>query len=293
MTRAERPRTAAGYRPEWLEWARSLCLELATILGGFLEEDVTIVGGLVPPLLISEEDLEAGTEVHPGTMDVDVALSLALLDESRYSALAERLRQARFRPGETEDGNVTRQKWVVETDGDEEMELEFLIGPPTEDTEPGRLQDFEGDFAAYIMPGMQLSFDDRERVTLSGRTLRGEEVDREEIWVAGPGAFVVLKALAFGDRGYPKDAYDLYYVIRNYGEGVQDVADRLTPLLTDPVTRKALDLLRNRFQTVDSVGPRRAAAFLGRDEDENLRADIRGFVMDLVEECDQRMDEAE
>jgi len=48
----ERPKTAARYRPEWLAWARALCLELTTVIGGFLESDVTIVGGLVPPLLI-------------------------------------------------------------------------------------------------------------------------------------------------------------------------------------------------------------------------------------------------
>ena len=32
--------------------------------------------------------------------------------------------------------------------------------------------------------------------------------------MCGPGAFVVLKALAFRDRGEPKDAYDLVYVLR-------------------------------------------------------------------------------
>lgn len=285
---ADRPKTAAGYRPEWLDWARSLCLDLATSLGGFLEEDVTIVGGLVPPLLISEEGLEAGIDPHPGTMDVDAALSLALLDESRYSALSERLRQAGFSPGRTEEGNVTRQTWVVRTEGDYEMKLEFLIAPPSDEAKPGTLQDLEGDFAAWIMPGMQLSFADRERITLSGRTLRGEEVDEAHVWVAGPGAFVVLKALAFGERGFNKDAYDLYYVIRNFGEGIHDVAERLSALLDSPAAIDALEILRSRFQTIDSLGPMRAAAFLGREDDDALRADIGGFVMSLVEECDRR-----
>lgn len=284
----ERPRTASGYRPEWLEWARSLCLELATILGGFLEEDVTIVGGLVPPLLIPEDELGEGVEPHPGTMDVDAALSIALLDESRYAALSERLRQAGFRPGRTEEGHVTRQTWVIPINGDEEMELEFLIGPPSEEAEPGTLQDLEGDFAAWIMPGMQLSFSDRERITMSGQTLRGEEVESTYIWVAGAGAFVVLKALAFGDRGFNKDAYDLYYVVRNYGQGIEDVAGRLIPLLSDPVAQEALDILRSRFRTAESIGPMRAAAFLGREDDDELRADVRGFVMDLVDSCDER-----
>lgn len=285
----ERPRTASGYRPEWLEWARSLCLELTTVLGGFLERDVTIVGGLVPPLLIPEDELAEGIDPHPGTMDVDAALSLALLEESRYSALSERLRQAGFRPGRTEDGNVTRQTWVVGVGDEEEMELEFLIGPPSEDAEPASLQNLEGDFAAWIMPGMQLSFEDRVRIQLSGTTLREERVDGRDIWVAGPGAFVVLKALALRERGYNKDAYDLYYVVRNYGEGVADVAARLIPLLSDPVARRALDILRTDFETTESIGPMRAVNFLrgGADQDlRELRADVRGFVLDLVAECE-------
>ncbi len=283
----QRPRTVTGYRPEWLEWARSLCLELTTVVGGFLQKDVTVVGGLVPPLLIPVESLGAGIEPHPGTMDVDVALSLALLKESKYSVLSERLRHAGFRPGTTDDGNVTRQSWVIEVGDGEEMELEFLIGPATEEAEPSTLQSLEGDFAAWIMPGMQLCFEDRERVRLSGRTLSGERVERRDLWVAGPGAFVVLKALALRERGYNKDAYDLYYVVRHYGQDIADVAERLVPLLFDPAAERALEVLRTDFETIESVGPMRAAAFLGREDDADLRADVRGFVLDLVVECER------
>jgi predicted nucleotidyltransferase len=58
-----------------------------------------------------------------------------------------------------------------------------------------------------------MAFDERENVTLAGDTLKGERVSRT-IPVCGPAAFVVLKALAFADRGEPKDAYDLLYILR-------------------------------------------------------------------------------
>jgi len=51
----------------------------------------------------------------------------------------------------------------------------------------------------------------------------------------------VLKALAFHIRGENKDAYDLFYLLRNYGRGVLDVAAQLRPLLSDDSTMKALD----------------------------------------------------
>lgn len=43
------------------------------------------------------------------------------------------------------------------------------------------------------------------------------------MWVSGPGAFVVLKGLAFRLRGENKDAYDLVYVLLEYGNGLDDV----------------------------------------------------------------------
>ncbi len=86
------------------------------------------------------------------------------------------------------------------------------------------------------MPGLHLAFRDRQRVALSGRTIRGEDATRD-VWVCGPGSYVVLKALAFGSRGENKDAYDLFYVVRNFGSGVEDIAVCLRPLLVDPAGR--------------------------------------------------------
>ena len=48
----------------------------------------------------------------------------------------------------------------------------------------------------------------------------GSEQPTREVWVCGPGAYVVLKALAFRLRGENKDAYDLHYLVRNYGAGI-------------------------------------------------------------------------
>ena len=77
----------------------------------------------------------------------------------------------------------------------------------------------------------------------SGQTIVGEDATRE-IWVCGPGAFVVLKSLAFDLRGENKDAYDLFYVLRNYGACLEDVVERLRPLLGDENTTRAIEILR-------------------------------------------------
>lgn len=53
-------------------------------------------------------DLPDGTGVHVGTIDLDVGLQLALLDEGRYRMLTERLRDAGFEMDKNDNGNPTR-----------------------------------------------------------------------------------------------------------------------------------------------------------------------------------------
>ncbi len=87
------------------------------------------------------------------------------------------------------------------------MTVDFLIQPSLAGDKGGKLRDIEPDFAAIIAPGLRCAFQDRQRVTLEGRTLFNEKATRE-IWVCGAGAYVVLKALAFDSRGENKDAYE-------------------------------------------------------------------------------------
>ncbi len=196
--------------------------------------------------------------------------------------LTERLRQAGFTQDENEDGKPTRQRWRI--DGPPKVTVDFLIPPSLATDRPGTLRNIEADFAAIIAPGLRLAFVDRERVRLDGRTIMGEVAVRE-VWVAGPGAYVVLKALAFKNRGENKDAYDLFYLVRHFGAGVQDVAARLMPLLDDAEAQEAITVLERDFSDLDGLGPRRVADFLRGARDDELQADVRGLVLDLVARC--------
>ncbi len=213
-------------------------------------------------------------------MDLDVGLKLALLDEGRYRTLTERLRDAGFEQDQTEEGRPTRQRWRVTGLGS--VTVDFLIPPSLATDQGGKLRDIEQDFAAIIAPGLKLAFQDRRRVRLDGETIFGEKAARD-VWVCGPGAFVVLKALAFLGRGENKDAYDLYYVVRNFGTGVEDVATCLRPLLGDDEAKQALRVLRDDFLNHDGVGPRRVAEFLQGGPDDQIQADVVGFVKALLE----------
>jgi hypothetical protein len=275
----EKPSRAADYNKEQLQLVKATCLYVATVLGGYMEHAV-IVGGLVPSILIDQKNLPDGADTHVGTMDLDLGLTLAIFDEEKYQAITERLRAAKFSPDVNEQGNLTRQRWKIEKTG--KVTVDFLVPPMSDDDQGGQIKDIEKDFAAVITPGLELAFKDKIKITLDDNTIFGENAKRD-VYVCGPGAFVILKALAFRKRGENKDAYDLYYHIRNYGRGVEDIVVALKPLSNEKETKEALQILREDFTGIDSVGALRVARFLTGSSDETIQADVAGFIHALLD----------
>ncbi|MFO7654128.1 MAG: hypothetical protein R6X25_09935 [Candidatus Krumholzibacteriia bacterium] len=278
----EKPSFADGYRSEQIDLVRATCLYVATKLGDLMD-DLVVVGGLVPSLIIDPSGLARGTDRHVGTLDLDVGLAAALLDQGRYRTITERLRRAGFSQDVNAEGKPTRQRWTIEGVG--RVTVDFLIPPTQPGDVGGALRNIKADFAAVISPGLHLAFRDRRRMPLSGRTIMGEDAARD-VWVCGPGAYIVLKALAFGSRGENKDAYDLFYVVRNFGSEIEDIAECLRPLLDDPAGSDAMAILRRDFLDHNGLGPRRVAEFLTRGPDDAIQADVVGFVSRLLDRCD-------
>lgn len=280
---SDKPRHRSGYSPKELEQVKAACLTLAVTIGAFLD-DVCIVGGLVPSLLIDARRTgdSQEQELHPGTNDLDVGLALALLDDARYAELSDRLRSEGFRPDRNAHDNPTVQRWRM---GSLNVTIDFLMPPPPGQDQERRIQPLQPDFGALITPGLELAFDERVQVELDGHTLNGERV-RRTIPVCGPAAFVVLKALAFGDRAEPKDAFDLVYVIRHTAGRGAAIAERLRQHAANHpgIVERAVLLLARDFDGPDGFGPGRTADFalsdLKRRDDD--AADAHGHVDDLL-----------
>ncbi len=255
---------------------RSTCLYVATKLGDLLD-DVVIVGGFVPSLLVDQETLPWNLDEHAGTMDLDMGLSLALLREERYRELGLRLKDAGFEPDHNRAGNPTSQRWRIRAL--QSTTIDFLIPPGLDTDRGGEIRHIEPDFAAVITPGLHIAFQDKKRVELSGLTPMGEQATRN-IWVCGPAALTVLKAIAFRSRGANKDAYDLSYVWR--GLGVEAVARDIEPLLADSYVGQALDIIREDFVAHNATGPTRAAAFVTGGPDDEIQADVAGLAQRLL-----------
>jgi hypothetical protein len=280
----DKPTTAAGYSSQPIARVRATCLYLATKLGDLMPE-LVVVGGLVPALLIDQRKLPIDVAPYVGTMDLDIGLAFALVYEERYQEVVQRLRNAGFKSDTNQEGKPTRQRWRI---SDPPVTVDFLIEPQDRGRKPGSIFSLTADWGAIVAPGLHLAFQNNRIVTLTGQTIAGETVSGgRDVRICGAGAFVVLKALAFHIRGENKDAYDLFYVLRNYGAGVADVAAELRPLLADSCAQDAIRYLRDDFTDVNALGPRRAAAFLFGRADEPTQADVMGFVRDLLDACAQ------
>jgi hypothetical protein len=284
MAQPPKPRHRDGYTREETELVESACLTLAVTLGAFMDR-LCIVGGLVPSLLIDHEvgpDPETG-DGHPGTNDLDVALSVVLLDEGHYVEISRRLRREGFEPDENEAGNATPQRWKL---ADLNVTVDFLLPPIPGAEKGGRVHALEGDFGALIAPGLELVSEEREEVEVAGTTFKGERAMRK-VPACGPGAFVVLKSLAFADRGEPKDVFDLVYVLRRWPAGIADIVERLAGHANEhrAVVGDALEKLASDFAAPDSIGPLRVVEFEGAVGDDDAVADAHGFVADLLDLC--------
>lgn len=284
------PRTAEDYGPEDLRQVKTGCLEVATRLGDLLD-DLVIVGGLVPALLVDlaqEEGLGGADPLsrHVGTRDLDLGFAIGLVDEGRYTEISTRLARCGFAPDRNEEGNLTPQRWRHEVSS--ELTIDFLISPTREVEEGGAVKHLEGNLAAIVTPGLELAFNDLRKIELSGTRLDGAEAT-QEIPVCGPGAFVLLKALACQQRGKDKDKYDLFYVIRNYEEGPSAVADHFRPFLTAgrSEAQEVRKILSEYFDDPRSIGPVAVSQFVYGEPDDALQADAAAFVGEFLDLLDE------
>ena len=122
-----------------------------------------------------------------------------------YETVGERLGGAGFTPDANDRGNPTRQRWRPDS-AHPDVGIDFLVQPTRPGDQGGRLRNLQPDFATVIVPGLHVAF-----LTLCPWSRRDDDHGRKRkpTRPGGPGALVLLKALAFRNRARRR-AYDLY-----------------------------------------------------------------------------------
>jgi len=242
--------TRTDYTAEAVEAARSVMLELTRILGEY-QDGIVLIGGWVPELLLSS----AG-HPHTGSLDVDLALDHQSLGEAGYKTILQLLLARGYRQGEQP---FTFFRTVQVGNKSIEVEVDFLAGEYAGTGRSRRTQNVQ-DMHPRKARGCDLAFTEPAEITLNGTLPEGGR-DSVRIRVAAIAPFLVMKAMALATRLKEKDAWDIYYCIRNYPGGIERLAEEFRPLLKNRLAQEALANISEKFASPEHVGPKHVADF--------------------------------
>lgn len=164
-------------------------------------EDVTVIGGLNPPLLAPSSDAP-----HQGTVDVDLVLDLAPVydrEEQDFGWLEVALARAGFEPSADDGG----WRWSTLM-GDARIHLDVLCDVLDN---PGRQLALPGTrtVTAMNVQGPVAALGDVARRPASVRLDDTSPEVTLEIRYAGLGGYLLAKSAALVSRAASKDFYDL------------------------------------------------------------------------------------
>lgn len=256
--------TSGDYADVPLPEVQSGCLKVFQSLGAHRDQ-IVVIGGLVPAFLVESSQKHSGDplESHVGTRDVDIGFSLGIVEEGSYDQIVERLRESGFERDENKAGNPTNHRWIT-GEGLSRVQIDFQIPADDESAPPGRMQNLTGDLSAVVTPGLELAFQDARTISLEGETFEGDRLERE-INICGPASLIILKGLAINERNKWKDYYDIFYVLRNWPGGIEDLAGKIIELHGDDEQdhiRTCNENLERDFQSMGHIGPRNIIRFI-------------------------------
>lgn len=247
------PRHQSEYDSRQVEAAHRVLIDLGQVLAAF-HDCLVVVGGWVPDLLIPKAE-----EAHVGSIDVDLALDAEKLTDGRYAELLNLLLDTRrYKPGTKPFQLLTG---VDLGDGGRAIQVEVEFLAPREvklkKNKPKLLEDFR----VLQADGCGTAFNAPEEIELTGRTIQGAE-NTVRLRVASLPDFLVMKAHAIAGRDKPKDAYDLCYCFTYFPGGLAAVAATWKQRGQDKDVKRAIDILREKFASVNTYGPRQVVEFL-------------------------------
>lgn len=239
---------AADYDDRTTAAVKSVLIEIGQILGDFRGK-YAIVGGSVPWLLLDQ----TGDMPHVGTTDLDLSLDAEALGDGEYASLVESLLAHGYEQRQTLR-RFQLVRYVSSHDGNPPIPVivDFLM--PREAVFIRNVPPLIDNFAVQRASGAGLALRFHELVAVEG-TMPGGGRNRVNIAVCSIPAFLAMKGHAIQNRYKQKDAYDIYYCVRNYpGEAVA-LAEACQPLLAHKEALTGFCFIADKFDCLDGFGP--------------------------------------
>jgi hypothetical protein len=245
MTLGE-PQSAAAYDDRITTAVKTVLIEIVQILGSFKGKFV-IVGGAVPWLLLENVDMP-----HVGTLDVDLCLNAEALGDGEYATLVEALQIHGYR----QRSKLRRFQLVRQVAGNPGAPIDIIVDflMPRDAKYKKNVPPLTQNFAVQRADGADLALCYFKMITINGLMPSGG-TNCVLVPVSSIPAFLAMKGHAIEGRYKQKDAYDIYYSIRNYPGGPEALARECEPLLVHPSGTAGYGFINDKFNDVDGFGP--------------------------------------
>ena len=235
-----------------------MLVEIGQVLGSYRGK-FAVIGGAVPWLLLSEAEMP-----HVGTLDVNLGLDAEALGDGEYAQLVESLlkqgyHQRKHRPR----FQLVRTVPSRDDGADIDIVVDFLM--PRDAMIARNAPPLVANFAVQRADGTDLALRFCQFVAIEGDIPEGGS-NRVQIAVASIPALLAMKGYAIANRLKQKDAYDIYYSIRNFPGGVDALVAATRPLLDFETARTGYLHISEKFRHVDDFGPTSVRQFVDRPD---------------------------
>lgn len=248
------PEVARDYHEREVRAAYAVLIEIGQVLGAWREKFV-VVGGAVPWLLLRDVRPE-----HVGTLDIDLDLNPDALADGEYATLVEALEKKDYERDRVGLKPFRLRRWVRVDDGKPVGVLVDLLMPRGAKGDQNEEKRVEG-LRVQGTHGGGVALTHHLTRKFEGKMPDGRR-NEVELLVATIPAFLVMKGYALVGRDKKKDAYDIYFSVRNYGGAPTALAMECAKLLGDEVARTGYEKIAGKFRHAEDFGPRTVRVFL-------------------------------
>lgn len=250
----QEPQSAADYDDRTTTAVKAVLVEMGQILGSF-KGKFAVIGGAVPWLLLANEDMQ-----HVGTLDVDLSLDAQALGDGEYATLVGALMGHGYQQrGELRRFQLVRQVPVQDGGAAIDVIVDFLMPRDAEIIK--NVPPILNDFAVQRADGADLAMRFYQMVAIEGPMPTGG-TNRVEVAVCSIPALLAMKGYALVGRHKQKDAYDIYYCVRNYPGGIEALAHECRPVLELGSGEQGFLHISEKFDAADGYGPTSVRRFV-------------------------------
>ena len=195
---------------------------------------------------------------------MDLSLDAEALGDGEYAQLVESL----LKQGYHQREHLPRfqlVRTVPARDGGDDINVvvDFLM--PRDVTIPRNAPPLVANIAVQRADRADLALSVLQFVAIDG-DMPGGRGNRVQIAVASIPALLAMKGYAITNRLKQKDAYNIYYSIRNFPGGVDALVAVTRPLLEFETARTGYLHISEKFRHLDDFGPTCVRQFVGRPD---------------------------